>query len=766
MAFNPPITSISQVRDMEPTDSTRILSSPPSDNTSTSRTMSILSRTQEVNAQLHQNEPNLDIVPADDTGVSVDTTKRLRYRVFAPWKWELASLGLCIATNVAMFVVLTRYNRQHLLNWGYYINLNTILSILSTVQRATLLTLLTSIISQVKWLWVGNQPRPLQHLHVMDFASRSAWGAISATPLALKTNPRLLATVLMILISLAIGPFVQQAIGTEPCAEPVPGQAMIPYARYVYMPIPDDVVNTRPPSDIYTNIYSSLMDPAGLASILHFQCTTGNCTFNTHGDPTNSKGIDDAQAFSTMALCHKCINVTHLISSEWTLDSDTTLFGNSRRCLTYSVPNTLYNGFSNGGGLQSIRFYDDGSINTVFRSVFSNLTWAGNAIPQDVQDISTSALANITILTCNSKRCNGQRNDICASTCTLYPCIRSYTVSITNGQLFQEQISTSPAVTSGWVLGAIYTSDPAKDYPNLVFGDFDGYPSDWVAAKSPCRIGDNVYTLQNVSSGFKPNTTWSCTPAPNTDRRNCESMTDPQNCIYRQDTRHGQAVSNVLNRYFTQECAILNDTLECDNSASALQENVGDVLFRRGNVTTETIDEYFGAVAGSISNQYRNHYGRTPPKSWVASPEDQPFGEVHGVVLQTKTCNTIHLQWLAFPTAITTITAAILVWTMADSWGKRRNRPVWKDHVLPFLFYSHRFKRGADDSTANEESHTDGRISEDDDERLLETDEMEKLAAKLQVRFEWPGDGDTKEEATPRRRKGLRDVDIDSLLQE
>lgn len=48
--------------------------------------------------------------------------------------------------------------------------------------------------------------------------------------------------------------------------------------------------------------------------------------------------------------------------------------------------------------------------------------------------------------------------------------------------------------------------------------------------------------------------------------------------------------------------------------------------------------------------------------------------------------------------------------------------------------------------------------STDDNERLLETDEVEKLAVKLQVRFQWPGDEDTRADTVLIRKKGLRDV--------
>ncbi|KAK8033613.1 hypothetical protein PG991_003011 [Apiospora marii] len=569
--------------------------------------------------------------------------------------------------------------------------------------------------------------------------------------------------VLIMILSLGIGPFTQQAIGTEPCPEPVNGQAMIPHTRYVYWPIqnftdyPKNVrYYSQPPSDIETTIYSSLMGPAGVASNIRFQCTTGNCTFNNHGDPINTTDFDGAQAFSTMGLCHKCVNISHLISSEQKVQNDT-----GRRYLAYSLPNVHHDGPQEVGGLRTIRIFENGASTEVFRSMVSDLSWAGNEIPQEVQDISTSAIANITILACNNKRCNGQRSDICASTCVLYPCIRSYTVSITNGELVQEQISTSPTIIGGSVQGR----EMKNDYDFPIFGNSE-FLLDWVAVKSPCRIGDRIYWFQKVSSDLEPSTTWYCVNGTDAHHRECEGMMDPQYCLYRQDNGHGQAVSSVLTKYFKQYCIFEDDLLKCNSYPSFIQENVADVLFQRGNITTKAINEYFDDVAVSITNQYRNRYGRTPPKSWVASAEDPPFGEVHGVVLQTKTCNAIHLQWLAFPTAIIFIATGLFLWTIAESWGKRGNRPVWKDHILPLLLYSNRFKRGVDDSTITEESHTDGRNSTDDNERLLETDEMEKLAVNLQVRFQWPGDEDTKAEAVLRRKKGPRDVDVDSLLQE
>lgn len=176
-----------------------------------------------------------------------------------------------------------------------------------------------------------------------------------------------------------------------------------------------------------------------------------------------------------MALCHKWVDVTHLVSSKGRSDQNITGY------LEYLLPNRPNDGISLGDELQSIWFTKDGQHSQIFRSVSSNLAWAGSAIPQDVQDISNSAIANITILTCDSKRCNLEKHNVCASICVMYPCIRSYTVSIINGEFLQEQVSTSPAVTSGWSLD----NDPDDD-TGIDFGDSNGFPIDWVAAKSPC----------------------------------------------------------------------------------------------------------------------------------------------------------------------------------------------------------------------------------------------------------------------------------------
>ncbi|KAK8106511.1 hypothetical protein PG999_009870 [Apiospora kogelbergensis] len=47
-----------------------------------------------------------------------------------------------------------------------------------------------------------------------------------------------------------------------------------------------------------------------------------------------------------------------------------------------------------------------------------------------------------------------------------------------------------------------------------------------------------------------------------------------------------------------------------------------------------------------------------------------------------------------------------MLWTMIESWIRRRDRPVWKDSILPFLLYNDRFRRETVGDAASDSSTT------------------------------------------------------------
>lgn len=98
------------------------------------------------------------------------------------WLLELLSVLVGIASIVALCALLKNRDgkaapRTNVVA-GVDITLNTIVAILSTVGRATLLLAVSECISQLKWTWYLNKHRPLEDLDTFDNASRGAWGGL------------------------------------------------------------------------------------------------------------------------------------------------------------------------------------------------------------------------------------------------------------------------------------------------------------------------------------------------------------------------------------------------------------------------------------------------------------------------------------------------------------------------------------------------------------------------------------------------------------
>lgn len=98
------------------------------------------------------------------------------------WLVELLSVLLGIAAVVALCLLLKRYDGKPAPRTntvvGLNITLNTLVSILSTISRAALLLSVSECISQSKWSWYLDGPRPLEDLDIFDKASRGASGGL------------------------------------------------------------------------------------------------------------------------------------------------------------------------------------------------------------------------------------------------------------------------------------------------------------------------------------------------------------------------------------------------------------------------------------------------------------------------------------------------------------------------------------------------------------------------------------------------------------
>lgn len=67
------------------------------------------------------------------------TTKR-KYTLWS-WRWEVPSLLLCVGLLTAIFLILAAYNGQRVPDWGLSINLSTLVALLATIIRASLVVI-------------------------------------------------------------------------------------------------------------------------------------------------------------------------------------------------------------------------------------------------------------------------------------------------------------------------------------------------------------------------------------------------------------------------------------------------------------------------------------------------------------------------------------------------------------------------------------------------------------------------------------------------
>jgi hypothetical protein len=260
-----------------------------------------------------------------------------------------------------------------------------------------------------------------------DSGSRGSFGALLLMPIVSLKDITTLIAELVLVCSFLVGPFVQQASRTMVCAFPDQSlNASLPYAHYVprqngyrpYVRYPDAI----PEADTVVAILSAVTTPDGVENQISASCSTGNCTF-TDGDPKNSENGEladnDLTTHFTVEMCNTCINVTSLISREVKPLGNATTLDRTE----YTLPNGL-----------NVSYWGPGSDLASIKPD-SSLTWLGDMLTQELRDMSRWAYINATFL-------EGRQISSVAATCVLYPCLRTYTASISNSQLSERLVRT------------------------------------------------------------------------------------------------------------------------------------------------------------------------------------------------------------------------------------------------------------------------------------------------------------------------------------
>lgn len=112
---------------------------------------------------------------------------------------------------VGIFCILLIYDQNTIPNLPSGLTLNTVISILATGSKSSLILVVGESLDQLKWIWFQREKRPLHDLQPLDDASRGPLGCVTVLTQHKGRSLISLGAVITIL-ALLFDPFVQQVV--------------------------------------------------------------------------------------------------------------------------------------------------------------------------------------------------------------------------------------------------------------------------------------------------------------------------------------------------------------------------------------------------------------------------------------------------------------------------------------------------------------------------------------------------------------------------
>ncbi|KAF2104206.1 hypothetical protein NA57DRAFT_70423 [Rhizodiscina lignyota] len=249
----------------------------------------------------HANSPNHDessqvtlLARNPEQKLDFQSTKaprpsRWKRFIFDTWLPEVAMISMSAVLLIAIAAVLEAYDSNPMPKLPYGLTLNAIISILATLSKSCLISVVASAISQLKWCWIQSRRRTLRDLQLFDDASRGPLGSL-AMLFEVRTWSFTTIGALIILVATLFDPFVQQILTSPGRWTSRPSDSAVA-PRAMKFPV-DNQLDLMPTinSGVYSNTGQFERDPT---------CPSGNC---------------DWPPFESVGWCSKCINATSLAS--------------------------------------------------------------------------------------------------------------------------------------------------------------------------------------------------------------------------------------------------------------------------------------------------------------------------------------------------------------------------------------------------------------------------------------------------------------------
>ncbi|KAK4166320.1 hypothetical protein QBC43DRAFT_298522 [Cladorrhinum sp. PSN259] len=654
------------------------------------------------------------------------------------------SIG-CIAVMITIFVTLHKFDKHPTSDWSFDINLNTLTALLATILRAALIYPAAQIISQEKWGWFASSRQRLSDLDAFENGSRGPWGALLLSPLIFKHRPLTMLGILIIVLSLGVGSFVQQASRTDACSTEITAptsNTFIPVVRNLtrFFTRTEEVLDGIPQGPFSQDRLRfeskvSLFRPGGDESAVRASCSSPSCRYPKWGllEPArpgwmimdNTKKLPVTHA--SMGVCSSCVDVSSTATGSIRTSNGTSTahislppvfeLSGERNFTRNGLSIDFLSSFDPSQRL--FRVLDIQQLNFMYNPQGQDLDlrWLEDLLdhttgyPGIGSFIMNSSIGFISIMAmsrapCSSNPQPGQSRclpkDIrdhldkletkspanagfAASTCVLYPCLRTYNGEVTDGIFNQLLLGIGVGEIIRERNYALDSSDTSS------FG----------LVQTPCRISNNNYGAGNITMapGERPE-------RPMTLTKSGKDLSDyPKECVYVMTTAFEQFLYDENIGFLTGDCSTTKGGIVCS------EEPFVSLLGSDINATHDFIDTHMSSFALSISNKLRM--------------EQQLLSEVSGKAFYPDVCFVVDRRWLLFPAVLTLLAATLLIVVLLPI-RLRDEVPVWKDSLLPLVLQGDHFD-GLRSQTFSETGHTTG--------MLLDINDLEEKANNLHVRL-------------------------------
>ncbi|CAZ81096.1 unnamed protein product [Tuber melanosporum] len=339
------------------------------------------------------------------------------------WAWEWLAILVSFLAIVASTIVLLLFDDRAIPAWSWSsggISVNAILSLLSTLSRASLLVPIDECMGQLMWLWFSKRERRLADVEVYNQASRGPLGALKLCWRQKGWGLGCLGALLMV-CSMGLGVAQQQLLSypNRSIIQPNSTSTVTRAERFdTYQNVTTSGTTTPEISfSLLSSIYNAALSGSstGKFSTVNqpfFTCTSGNCEF---------------PPFATLAVCSECFDVSDKVQSSCDADNLCTAEFGGMRAQSWQQP-------------------DNNNINTILNQTY--LALGSSTMLNSGVASRSSPFSTLAHLQARSENGNWPPK-YHGTECALFWCVKTVSAKVHKGVYAEEVISTNTDITNG-----------------------------------------------------------------------------------------------------------------------------------------------------------------------------------------------------------------------------------------------------------------------------------------------------------------------------